>query len=37
MVEAFLEIQEEFRQIALRFIDFEEEQTALSEPYHRSI
>ena len=35
MVDAFLEIQEEFRQIALRFIDFKEEQVALSEPYHR--
>ena len=33
MVEAFLDIQEEFRQIALRFTDFEEERAALSEPY----
>lgn len=38
LVDAFLNIQEEFRQIALRFADFDEERTALSEPYHgRSI
>lgn len=36
MVDAFLEIQEDFRQIALQFIDFEEEQAALSEPYRRN-
>ncbi|MCP5158003.1 MAG: two-component system response regulator [Gammaproteobacteria bacterium] len=33
IVEAFLDIQEDFRQIALQFIDFEEERVALSEPY----
>ena len=33
MVDAFMEIQEDFRQIALRFVDFEEESVMLSEPY----
>ncbi|NJM13608.1 MAG: two-component system response regulator [Synechococcaceae cyanobacterium SM1_2_3] len=33
MTDAFMEIQEEFRQIALRFVDFEEERVTLSEPY----
>ncbi len=31
MVNAFLEIQEEFRQIALEFADFDEEREALSK------
>ncbi len=33
MVDAFVEIQEDFRQIALRFADFEEERATLSQPY----
>lgn len=33
MVDAFMEIQEDFRQIALRFADFEEESATLGEPY----
>ena len=33
MVDAFMEIQEDFRQIALRFADFEEERATLAEPY----
>lgn len=33
MVDAFMEIQEDFRQIALRFVDFDEERVTLSEPY----
>lgn len=33
MVDAFMEIQEEFRQIALRFADHEEERATLSKPY----
>jgi putative two-component system response regulator len=33
MTDAFMEIQEEFRQIALRFVDFDEERVTLSEPY----
>jgi len=36
MVEVFRHIQEEFRQIALRFVDFDEERVALSEPYRVS-
>jgi len=33
MVDAFMEIQEDFRQIALQYADFDEEKDALSEPY----
>jgi putative two-component system response regulator len=33
MVDAFMDIQEEFRQIALQFADFDEEKDALAEPY----
>ncbi len=33
LVNAFLDIQDEFRQIALKFADFEEERIALSAPY----
>ncbi len=33
MVDVFMDIQEDFRQIALRFADFEEERATLSEPY----
>jgi len=33
MVDAFMEIQEDFRQIALEYADFDEEKEALSEPY----
>lgn len=33
MVEGFMAIQEDFRQIALQFADFDEEKEALSEPY----
>ena len=33
MTDAFMEIQEDFRQIALRFVDFEEERITLAEPY----
>lgn len=34
MTDAFMEIQEEFRQIALRFVDFDEERITLAEPYY---
>ncbi|MCP3955301.1 MAG: response regulator [Desulfobacterales bacterium] len=34
MVDAFMTIQEDFRQIAMQFADFEEEKEALAEPYH---
>jgi len=37
MVDAFMDIQEDFRQIALRFVDFEEEKATLSEPYHPAV
>jgi putative two-component system response regulator len=33
LVDAFLDLQEEFRQVALRFADYEEEREALSVPY----
>ena len=33
MVDAFMSIQEDFRQIAIQFADFEEEKAALAEPY----
>ena len=33
MVDAFMSIQEDFRQIAIQFSDFEEEKEALAEPY----
>lgn len=33
MVDAFMEIQETFRQIALEYADFDEEREALSTPY----
>jgi putative two-component system response regulator len=35
MVDAFLEIEEEFRQIALEFADFDEERDALSVPLEK--
>ena len=35
MVDAFLEIEEEFRQIALEFADFDEEREALSTPFEK--
>lgn len=35
MVDAFLEIEEEFRQIALEFADFDEEREALSAPLEK--
>ncbi len=31
--DAFMEIQEDFRQIALEYADFDEEKEALAEPY----
>lgn len=33
MVDSFMAIQEDFRQIALEFADFDEEKEALAEPY----
>lgn len=33
MVDAFMEIQEDFRQIALKYADFDEEKEALAEPF----
>ena len=33
MVDAFMEIQEDFRQVALKYSDFEEERETLSQPY----
>jgi putative two-component system response regulator len=33
MVDAFMAIQEDFRQIALEYADFDEEKEALAEPY----
>jgi len=36
MVDAFISIQEEFRQIAIQSADFEEEKEALAEPYRKS-
>lgn len=33
IVEGFMAVQEEFRQIALQFADFDEEKEALAEPY----
>ena len=35
MVDAFMSIEEEFRQIALKSADFEEEKEALAEPYRK--
>jgi len=35
MEDAFLEIEEEFRQIALEFVDFDEEREALSAPLEK--
>lgn len=33
LVDAFMIIQEDFRQIAIQSADFEEEKEALAEPY----
>ncbi len=35
MVDAFLEVEEEFRQVALEFADFDEEREALSAPLEK--
>jgi len=37
MVDAFISIQEEFRQIAIHSADFEEEKEALAEPYRKPL
>ena len=33
LLDAFMGIQEDFRQIAMQFADFEEEKEALAKPY----